>query len=30
VSVLLEVPFIAGFLFGRELRDEIELPDYGF
>jgi 2-polyprenyl-6-methoxyphenol hydroxylase-like FAD-dependent oxidoreductase len=27
---LLRLPFVVDFLFGRELRDEIKLPDYGF
>jgi 2-polyprenyl-6-methoxyphenol hydroxylase-like FAD-dependent oxidoreductase len=27
---LLRLPFVVDFLFGHELRDEIELPDYGF
>jgi 2-polyprenyl-6-methoxyphenol hydroxylase-like FAD-dependent oxidoreductase len=27
---LLRLPFVAGFLLGRELRDEVKLPDYGF
>ena len=27
---LLRLPFLADLLFGRELRDEIKLPDYGF
>jgi 2-polyprenyl-6-methoxyphenol hydroxylase-like FAD-dependent oxidoreductase len=30
VTRLWRLPFLADFLFGRELRDEIELPDYGF
>ncbi len=30
VTRLLQFPFVANFLFGRELRDKIELPDYGF
>jgi 2-polyprenyl-6-methoxyphenol hydroxylase-like FAD-dependent oxidoreductase len=30
VTRLLRLPFVADFLFGRELRDEIKLPDYGF
>jgi 2-polyprenyl-6-methoxyphenol hydroxylase-like FAD-dependent oxidoreductase len=30
VTRLLGLPFLAGLLFGRVLRDEIELPDYGF
>jgi 2-polyprenyl-6-methoxyphenol hydroxylase-like FAD-dependent oxidoreductase len=29
VSRLLGAPFVANLLFGRELRDEIKLPDYG-
>jgi 2-polyprenyl-6-methoxyphenol hydroxylase-like FAD-dependent oxidoreductase len=27
---LLRLPFVAELFFGRELRDEIKLPDYGF
>jgi 2-polyprenyl-6-methoxyphenol hydroxylase-like FAD-dependent oxidoreductase len=27
---LLRLPFVVDFLFGRELRDEVKLPDYGF
>jgi 2-polyprenyl-6-methoxyphenol hydroxylase-like FAD-dependent oxidoreductase len=27
---LLQLPFVVRFLFRRELRDEIKLPDYGF
>jgi 2-polyprenyl-6-methoxyphenol hydroxylase-like FAD-dependent oxidoreductase len=27
---LLRLPFVVEFFFGRELRDEIKLPDYGF
>jgi 2-polyprenyl-6-methoxyphenol hydroxylase-like FAD-dependent oxidoreductase len=27
---LLRLPFIGDYLFGRELRDEVKLPDYGF
>jgi 2-polyprenyl-6-methoxyphenol hydroxylase-like FAD-dependent oxidoreductase len=27
---LLRLPFVVDFFFGRELRDEIKLPDYGF
>jgi 2-polyprenyl-6-methoxyphenol hydroxylase-like FAD-dependent oxidoreductase len=30
VSRLLRVPLLADVLFGRALRDDIELPDYGF
>ena len=30
VTRLLRLPFVLDFLFGRELRDEINLPDYGF
>lgn len=30
VSRLLRIPFVADLLFGRDLRDDIELPDYGF
>ena len=30
VTRLLRLPFVVGFFFGRELRDEIKLPDYGF
>jgi 2-polyprenyl-6-methoxyphenol hydroxylase-like FAD-dependent oxidoreductase len=30
VTGLLRLPFVANFLFGRELRDKIELPEYGF
>ena len=30
VTRLLRLPFFADSLFGRELRDEINLPDYGF
>jgi 2-polyprenyl-6-methoxyphenol hydroxylase-like FAD-dependent oxidoreductase len=29
VTRLLRLPFLADFLFARDLRDEIELPDYG-
>ncbi len=27
---LLRLPFVANFVFGRAVRDEIKLPDYGF
>ena len=27
---LLRLPFVVDFFFGRELRDQVELPDYGF
>jgi hypothetical protein len=30
VTRLLRLPFLADLLLGRELRDEIKLPDYGF
>jgi len=30
VTRLSRLPFVVDFLFGRELRDEINLPDYGF
>ena len=30
VTRLLRLPFLADLLFGREMRDEIKLPDYGF
>jgi 2-polyprenyl-6-methoxyphenol hydroxylase-like FAD-dependent oxidoreductase len=30
VTRLLRLPLVLDFLFGRELRDEIKLPDYGF
>ena len=30
VTRLLGIPFIADFIIGRDLRDDIELPDYGF
>ena len=30
VMRLMQLPFLVDFLFGRELRDEIKLPDYGF
>ena len=30
VTRLLRLPFVADFLVGRELRDDIKLPDYGF
>jgi 2-polyprenyl-6-methoxyphenol hydroxylase-like FAD-dependent oxidoreductase len=30
VTRLLRIPFIANFLIGRVLRDDIKLPDYGF
>jgi 2-polyprenyl-6-methoxyphenol hydroxylase-like FAD-dependent oxidoreductase len=30
VTRLLGLPFVADFLFGRELRDDIKIPDYGF
>ena len=26
---LLRLPFVVDFLFGRELRDEVKIPDYG-
>ena len=26
---LLRLPFVVDFLFGRELRDEVKMPDYG-
>jgi 2-polyprenyl-6-methoxyphenol hydroxylase-like FAD-dependent oxidoreductase len=29
VTRLLRLPFVAEYLFGREIRDEVELPDYG-
>lgn len=30
VTRLLGIPFIADFFIGRDLRDDLELPDYGF
>jgi len=30
VTRLLRLPFVVDFFFGRELRDDIKLPDYGF
>jgi 2-polyprenyl-6-methoxyphenol hydroxylase-like FAD-dependent oxidoreductase len=30
VTRLLKLPLLADFIFGREVRDEVELPDYGF
>jgi 2-polyprenyl-6-methoxyphenol hydroxylase-like FAD-dependent oxidoreductase len=30
VMRLMQLPFLVDFLFGRELRDEVKLPDYGF
>jgi 2-polyprenyl-6-methoxyphenol hydroxylase-like FAD-dependent oxidoreductase len=30
VTRFFRLPFVVNFLFGRELRDEITLPDYGF
>jgi 2-polyprenyl-6-methoxyphenol hydroxylase-like FAD-dependent oxidoreductase len=30
VTRLLRIPFLADFFIGRDLRDEIKLPDYGF
>jgi 2-polyprenyl-6-methoxyphenol hydroxylase-like FAD-dependent oxidoreductase len=30
VMRLMQLPFLVNFLFGRQLRDEIKLPDYGF
>ncbi len=30
VTRLLRLPFVADFLFGRDLRDDIKMPDYGF
>jgi len=30
VTWLLRIPFIANFFIGRALRDDIDLPDYGF
>jgi 2-polyprenyl-6-methoxyphenol hydroxylase-like FAD-dependent oxidoreductase len=30
VTRLLRLPFLVHFLLGRELRDEIKIPDYGF
>jgi 2-polyprenyl-6-methoxyphenol hydroxylase-like FAD-dependent oxidoreductase len=30
VTRLFRLPFVADIVFGRELRDEINLPDYGF
>ena len=29
-SRLLELPYVAEFLFGRAARDDVDLPDYGF
>jgi 2-polyprenyl-6-methoxyphenol hydroxylase-like FAD-dependent oxidoreductase len=30
VTRLLRLPFVGAYLFGRDLRDDIKLPDYGF
>ena len=30
VTRLFRLPFVVDFFIGRELRDEVELPDYGF
>jgi 2-polyprenyl-6-methoxyphenol hydroxylase-like FAD-dependent oxidoreductase len=30
VMRLMRLPFVADFLFARDLRDDVELPDYGF
>jgi 2-polyprenyl-6-methoxyphenol hydroxylase-like FAD-dependent oxidoreductase len=30
VTRLFQLPFVVDFLFGRQLRDEIKIPDYGF
>jgi 2-polyprenyl-6-methoxyphenol hydroxylase-like FAD-dependent oxidoreductase len=30
ITRLFRIPFVAEFFLGRELRDEIELPDYQF
>jgi 2-polyprenyl-6-methoxyphenol hydroxylase-like FAD-dependent oxidoreductase len=30
VTRLMRLPFVVDFFFGRALRDEIKLPDYGF
>ena len=30
VTRLLRIPFVADFFIGRDLRDDIKLPDYGF
>jgi hypothetical protein len=30
VTKLIRVPFVAELFVGRDLRDDIELPDYGF
>ena len=30
VTRLMRLPFVVDFFIGRELRDEIKLPDYGF
>jgi 2-polyprenyl-6-methoxyphenol hydroxylase-like FAD-dependent oxidoreductase len=30
VSRMLGLPFVADFLYGRQVRDDIKLPDYGF
>jgi hypothetical protein len=30
VTQLLRIPFFADFFVGRDLRDDIELPNYGF
>ena len=27
---LMRLPFVVDFFIGRELRDQVELPDYGF
>jgi 2-polyprenyl-6-methoxyphenol hydroxylase-like FAD-dependent oxidoreductase len=30
VTRLLRIPFVADYFIGRDLRDDITLPDYGF
>jgi hypothetical protein len=30
VTRLLRMPFVADYVIGRALRDDITLPDYGF
>ena len=30
VRLMRRLPFVVDFLFGRELRDQVELPNYGF
>jgi hypothetical protein len=30
VRLMRQLPFVVDFFIGRELRDQVELPDYGF